>query len=105
MRVVGTLRFAHPTAGEGQMRRLVFASLAALIGLGAALFVIRMAMAAPTNGDVAQRFNQKKKIYEQLREAWSLCPPLQLLCMGLFSIFSLSRRYFVRASAALTRAR
>jgi hypothetical protein len=50
------------------MKRLVFASLAALIGLGAVLLVIRTVMAAPTNEDVAQRFNQKKKIYEQLRE-------------------------------------
>src|SRR5262245_4279428 len=50
------------------MRRLVFASLAALVGLGAVLLVIRVVMAAPTNEDVAQRFNQKNKIYEQLRE-------------------------------------
>jgi len=49
------------------MRRVVFGLLASA-GLVAVLIAARFIMAAPSNESVAQRFNQKRAIYEQLRD-------------------------------------
>jgi hypothetical protein len=51
-----------------KIRRILLALVVVFIGLGAACLTIRFVAAAPTNGEVALRFNRARSIYEQLRD-------------------------------------